>query len=162
MADHLVLLPTDLYPVAPCDAPEQQPDQLQLLTNIIQQLAAHVETLSVAAAPTKHTPSTIPTADFDRAAGGRRELDALPVDSTNTPLEYIDPREWSDFASRTFADCLPPSGTTLPCLWNPRHDEADNFLRTTREYPPATSIDTCYAMVYLRPPLTRHLKMLWK
>jgi hypothetical protein len=36
------------------------------------------------------------------------------------------------------------------------------FLRITRESPPATSIDTCNAMVYLRPPLTRHSKLLWK
>jgi hypothetical protein len=100
-----------------------------LLTQIVKQLAAHVETLSDAAAPTKHTTSVIPTADSDSAAGGRLELDALPGDSKNTrPLEYIDPREWSDFASRTFADCLPPYGTTVPCLWNPRHDEADKFF----------------------------------
>jgi hypothetical protein len=39
MADRLVL-PTDLYPVAPSDAPEQQPDKLKLLTNIVQLLAA--------------------------------------------------------------------------------------------------------------------------
>jgi hypothetical protein len=127
MADRLVL-PTDLYPVAPGDAPEQQPYQLQLLTHIVKQLAAHVETLSVAAAPTKHTTSAIPTADSDSAAGGRLELDALLADSTNTPLEYIDPREWSSFASRTFADCLPPSGTTVPCLSNPRHHEADKCV----------------------------------
>jgi hypothetical protein len=85
MADRLAL-PTDLYPVAPGDAPEQQPNQLQLLTKIVHQVAAHVETLSVAAALTKHTTSTIPTADSERAAGGRLELDALPHDSTNTPL----------------------------------------------------------------------------
>jgi hypothetical protein len=54
MADRVVL-PADLYPVAPGDAPEQHPDQLQLLTQIVKQLAAQVETLSVAAAPTKHT-----------------------------------------------------------------------------------------------------------
>jgi hypothetical protein len=72
--------------VAPGDAPEQQPHQLQLLTKIVQQLAAQVETLSVATAPTKHTTSAIPTADSDKAAGGRLELDALPADSTNTPL----------------------------------------------------------------------------
>jgi hypothetical protein len=126
MADRLVL-PTDLY-VAPGDAPEQQPDQLQLLTQIVQQLAAQVETLSVATASTKPTTSAIPTADSDSAAGGRLELDALPADSKTNPLEYIDPREWSEFASRTFADCLPPSGTTAPCLWNPRHDEADKFF----------------------------------
>jgi hypothetical protein len=47
-----MVLPTDLYPVAPGDAPEQQPKQLQLLTNIVQQLAAQVDTLSIAAAPT--------------------------------------------------------------------------------------------------------------
>jgi hypothetical protein len=121
-------LPTDLYPVAPGDAPEQQPDQLQLLTKIVHQLAAQVETLSVAAAPIKHTTSAIPTSDSDRAAGGRLELDALPADSTNAPLEYIDPREWSDFASRTFAECLPLSGTTAQCLRNPRHNEAEFFL----------------------------------
>jgi hypothetical protein len=57
--------------------------------------SSQVETLSVAAAPTNHTTSATPTADSDRAAGGRLELDALPTDSTNTPLEYIDPREWS-------------------------------------------------------------------
>jgi hypothetical protein len=34
MADRLVL-PTDLYPVAPGDAPEEQQDQLQLLTKIV-------------------------------------------------------------------------------------------------------------------------------
>jgi hypothetical protein len=69
MVDNLVL-PTDLYHVALSDAPEQQPRHLQLMTNIVQQLAAHVETLSIAAAPTKHTTSANPTADFDRAAGG--------------------------------------------------------------------------------------------
>jgi hypothetical protein len=65
-----MVLPTDLYPVAPGDAPEQPPNQLQLLTKIVQQLAARVETLSVAAAPTKQTTLAIPTADFDSAAGG--------------------------------------------------------------------------------------------
>jgi hypothetical protein len=93
MADRLVF-PTNLYPDAHGDAPEHQPYPLQLLTKSVQQLAAHVETLSVAAAPTKHTTSAIPAAHFDSAAGGRRELDALPADSTNTPLEYIDPKEW--------------------------------------------------------------------
>jgi hypothetical protein len=63
-------LPTDLYPVAHGDAPEQQPHQVQLLTNIVQQLAVHVETLYIAAAPTKHITSAIPTADFDGVAGG--------------------------------------------------------------------------------------------
>jgi hypothetical protein len=76
MADHLAL-PTDLYPVAPDDAPEQQPNQLQLLANIVRHLAAQVETLSIAAAPTKETNSANPTVDFDRAAGGRREHGAL-------------------------------------------------------------------------------------
>jgi hypothetical protein len=127
MAYRLVL-PTDLYPVAHGDAPEQQPDQLQMMANIVQQLVTEVETLFIAAAPTKHTTSAIPTTDFDRAAGGRREHDALPADSKDTPLEYIDPREWTDFASRTFAECLPPSGTTVQCLWNPRQNVADNFL----------------------------------
>jgi NifB/MoaA-like Fe-S oxidoreductase len=60
MGDRLVL-PTDLYPVAPGDAPEQQPNQLQSLTKIVQQIAAQVETLSVIAAPTKHTSLAIPT-----------------------------------------------------------------------------------------------------
>jgi hypothetical protein len=81
MTDRMVL-PTDLYPVAPSDAPEEQPYQLQLLTNIVQHLAAHVETLSIAAAPTKQTTSANPTADFNGAAGGRREHDALPADNT--------------------------------------------------------------------------------
>jgi hypothetical protein len=54
MADRLVL-PTDLYPVAHGDAPEQQPYQLQPLTNIVQQLATQVESLSIAAASTKQT-----------------------------------------------------------------------------------------------------------
>jgi hypothetical protein len=90
MEDRLVL-PTDLYPVAPGDAAEEQQDQLQLQTHIVKQLATQVETLSVAPAPTKHTTSAITTADSDSAAGGRIELDALPADSTNTPLEYIDP-----------------------------------------------------------------------
>jgi hypothetical protein len=128
MANRLVL-PTDLYPVAPGDAPEQQLDHLQLLTNIVQQLTSHVETLSIAAAPTKYTTSPNPTTDFDRDAGGRREHDALSGDSKATPLGYIDdPREWTDFASRTFAECLPPSGTTVPFMWNPRHDEADKLF----------------------------------
>jgi hypothetical protein len=115
MADRRVL-PTDLYPVAPGDAPEQEPYHLQLLATIVQQLEAQVETLSVAAAPIEHTTSAIPTADSDRAADGRLELHALPYDSTYTPQEYIDHREWSDFASRTLAECLPPSGTTVPCV----------------------------------------------
>jgi hypothetical protein len=51
MADRHVL-PTDLFPYAHGDAPEQQ-DQLQLLTNIVQQLATHVENVSIAAAPSK-------------------------------------------------------------------------------------------------------------
>jgi hypothetical protein len=80
MADRVVL-PTDLYPVAPGDAPEQLPDQLQLVTQIVQQIAPQVETLSVAAAPTKHTTSAIPTDDSDSTAGVRLELDALPADS---------------------------------------------------------------------------------
>jgi hypothetical protein len=37
MADRMVL-PTDLYPVAPGDAPERHPDQLQLLAYIVQHL----------------------------------------------------------------------------------------------------------------------------
>jgi hypothetical protein len=41
-------------------------------------------------------------------------------------VEYIDPIEWIDYASRTFAECMPPTGRTTPCLWNPRDDEADN------------------------------------
>jgi hypothetical protein len=122
---HRLVLPTDLYPVAPSYAPEPQPDQLQLLTNIVHQLATQVETLSIATAPIKHTTSANPTADFDRTAGGRREHDAVPADSKGLPLEYINPREWTDFASRTFAECLPPSGTAVPCMWNPRHDKAD-------------------------------------
>jgi hypothetical protein len=132
MAERLVLL-TDLYPLAPSDAPEQQPHQLQLLTNIVQQLAAQVETLSIASAPTKHTTSANPTADFDGGAGGRREHDALPADSKENHVEYIDPREWTDFASRTFAECQLSTGTTAPCLWNPRHDEADKFFYSHRE-----------------------------
>jgi hypothetical protein len=40
MADRMVLQ-TDLYPVAPGEAPEHHPHHLQLLTNIVQQLAAH-------------------------------------------------------------------------------------------------------------------------
>jgi hypothetical protein len=52
MADHLAL-PADLYPVAPDDAPEQQPNQLQSLANIVRHLATQVETLSIAAASTK-------------------------------------------------------------------------------------------------------------
>jgi hypothetical protein len=94
MGDRLVL-PTDLYPVAPCDAPEQHPYQKQLLTNIVQQLATQVEALSIAAAPTKHTTLAILTTDFDRVAGGRREHDALPANSKDIPLEYIDPRKWT-------------------------------------------------------------------
>jgi hypothetical protein len=96
-----MVLPTDLYPVAPGGAPEQQLDQLQLLTKIVQQLAAQVETLSVAVAPTKHTTLAIPTTDSDTAAGGRLELDALPADSTNTPLEYIDPLAWQTYPTVT-------------------------------------------------------------
>jgi hypothetical protein len=52
MADRHVF-PIDLYPVAPGDVPEQHPNQLQLLTNIVHELATQVETLSIAAAPTK-------------------------------------------------------------------------------------------------------------
>jgi hypothetical protein len=37
-----------------------------------------------------------------------------------------------------------------------------NVLRTTRESPPATTTNNCSAMVYLRPLLTRHSKLLWK
>jgi hypothetical protein len=96
MEDRLVL-PTELYPVAFRDAPEQLPDQLKFLTNIVHQLAtAHVDTPSIEGAPTKHTTSVNPTADFERAAGGRREHDAIQVDSNGNPLEYIvniDPRE---------------------------------------------------------------------
>jgi hypothetical protein len=77
-----VVMRHDLYPVAPCDAPEHQPDQLQLLTNNVHQLAAQVETLSRATAPTKQTYSTHPTTDFDRAAGGRYEHDARQVTVT--------------------------------------------------------------------------------
>jgi hypothetical protein len=51
MADHMVL-PTDLYPAAIGEALEQQPDQLQLMTSIVQQLATQVETLLIATAPT--------------------------------------------------------------------------------------------------------------
>jgi hypothetical protein len=69
MADRLVL-PNDLYPVAPCDAPEQQPDKLQMLTSTVKQLASQVETLSLAAAQTKETNSANPIANFDRATGG--------------------------------------------------------------------------------------------
>jgi hypothetical protein len=64
MADRLVL-PTDLYPVASSDAQEQQLDQLQLLIIFAQQLAINIGTLSLAAAPTKHTTSANPTTDFD-------------------------------------------------------------------------------------------------
>jgi hypothetical protein len=133
MADRLVL-PIDLYPVAPGDAPEEQPYQLQLqLTQIVKHLAAQVETLSVAAAPTKHTTSAIPTVDSDSAAGGRLELDALPIDCKNTPLDYIDPREWSDFASRTFADCLPPSSTIVPCRVKPSTRRGRQIVNGQRE-----------------------------
>jgi hypothetical protein len=48
-------------------------------------------------------------------------------------MEHIDPREWTDFASRTFAECMPPTGTTATCIWNPRHDEADKcFIDAAR------------------------------
>jgi hypothetical protein len=60
MADRLVFS-IDLIPVAHGDAPDQQLDQLQLLTSIVQQLAAHVETMSIAAAPTKQITSANPT-----------------------------------------------------------------------------------------------------
>jgi hypothetical protein len=81
MANHMVLH-TDLYPVASGDAPEQKPCQVELLTSIVHQLASHVETLSLAATPTKHTTSANPTTEFDRAAGGRREHDALSPNNT--------------------------------------------------------------------------------
>jgi hypothetical protein len=80
MADRLVLR-TDLYPVAHGHAPEHQPHQLQLPTNVVQHLTTQVDTLSIAATSTKHTTSANPTADFDRAAGERREHDALPSNS---------------------------------------------------------------------------------
>jgi hypothetical protein len=48
-------------------------------------------------------------------------------------MEYIDPREWTSYASRTLAECMPPADTTAPCMWNPRHDEAGNFsIETAR------------------------------
>jgi hypothetical protein len=131
MADRLVL-PTDLYPVAPRRA-RTAARPAAINDTDCKAVSTPSETPSVAAAPTKHTTLAIPTADSDTAAGGRLELDALPADRENTPLEYIDPKEWSDFPSRRFADCLPPSGTTIPCLWNPRHDEADNFFNGQRE-----------------------------
>jgi hypothetical protein len=106
MADRLVL-PTDLYPVAHGDAPEQQPYQLQPLTNIVQHLATQVESLSIAAASTKQTTSANPTSDFDRAAGERGEHDALQADSNDNPLDDIYPRYWTYYASRAFAECLP-------------------------------------------------------
>jgi hypothetical protein len=118
MADRLVL-PTDLYPVAPRDAPEPQPSPLQWLINIVHLLAAQVEALSIAAAPTKHNTSTNPTADFDTAAGGLREHDALPIASKDSPLEYIDSREWTDFASRRPVHsrnaCPPPAQPPRAC-----------------------------------------------
>jgi hypothetical protein len=130
MADRLVL-PNNLHPVAPCDAPEKQLDQIQLLTKIVHQVATHVETLSIAIAPTKPTTAANPTAEFDRTVSGRHGHDAQPVDSNDNPLEYIDPREWTDYASRTFAECLPPTGIATPCLWNPRHDEAHKHFTET-------------------------------
>jgi hypothetical protein len=86
-------LPYDLYPIAHGEAPDRQPDQLKLLTNIVQKIAAQVETMSLAAAPTKHTTSANPTADFDRATGGRRKHDALQAHSNDNPMEYTDPLE---------------------------------------------------------------------
>jgi hypothetical protein len=116
----------DLYHVPLGDVPEHKPNQLKLLTNIVQRLATQVETLCIAAAPTKHTVVANPTADFDRAAGGRHEQDAQLAHSNDNPLEYIDPRESIDYASRLFADCMPPTGTIAPCLENSRHKQADN------------------------------------
>jgi hypothetical protein len=127
-----------------------------------QQLAILVETLSHATAPTKPTTRANPTADFDRTAGGRHGHDAQHGDTNDNPLEYIDPIEWTDYASRAFAECMHPIGKTAPCVWNPRHDEADNSLWIPLEFPCATNSATCFAMVCLRPPLTRHPKLLWK
>jgi hypothetical protein len=74
-------------------------------------IAAHVETLPLAAAPTKQTNASDTTADFNRAAGGRHEHDNRPSDGNYNSLEYIEPKEWMDYASRMFAECLPPTGT---------------------------------------------------
>jgi hypothetical protein len=68
--------------------------------------------MSIAAAPTKHATSANPTADFNGAAGGRREHDPLEADSNDNPMEYIDPKEWTNYVSRTFAECMHPTGTT--------------------------------------------------
>jgi hypothetical protein len=128
-------LPHDLYPIAPGDAPEQHSDRLQLLTNIVQQSVAHVEDSSLAAAPTTTTNAANTTTEFDRAAGGPYEHNARTTDSSD-PLEYIDPKEWTYCASRTFALYLPPSGTSAPCLWNPRYDEAEKIFTETARISP--------------------------
>jgi hypothetical protein len=87
-----VVLPHDLYSVAPCDSPEQEAYQLQLVTSNVLQLDAQVEALSLATAPTKQSNSSNPTNDFNRPAGRRNDHDARPANSNDNPLEYIDPR----------------------------------------------------------------------
>jgi hypothetical protein len=93
MADRL---PRDLNPATHGDAPEQQ---LQLLTNVVQHLAAQVESPSLATVSTTTTYSANPKAEFDRVAGGRHEHDARPTYNNDNPLEYIDPMEWTHDAS---------------------------------------------------------------
>jgi hypothetical protein len=72
----------------------------------------HVETLSIAAAPTNGLLQ--PT--LQSISTEQRVDDALQADSNDNPLEYIDPAKWTDYASRMFVECLPPTGTTTPCM----------------------------------------------
>jgi hypothetical protein len=87
-----MVLPHDLYPVAPGDALDEQPNKLQLLTNIEHQLAVHVESLPLAAAAAiKQTIEAYLTPNFDRVTGGRHKHDSRQAHINDNPLEYIDP-----------------------------------------------------------------------
>jgi hypothetical protein len=88
MADRM---PHDLYPVAPSYAlAQQQPDYMQLLTIILHQLAAQVDTLSLAAAPTHTNNSANPTTEFDDVTADKRhEHDARPAESNDNPIARV-------------------------------------------------------------------------
>jgi hypothetical protein len=155
-------LPTDLYPVAPSYAPEHESYQLQLLINIAHQVAAHVETLSIAASPTKPTTSPNPQPILielrvdDASATLYKVIVTTTLWSTSTPESGQTTRPVCSLNS-----CPPPAQQPRACgiLDTTRQT---SFLLTPLEFPHATSINTCYAMMHLRPPLTRHSKLLWK
>jgi hypothetical protein len=122
MTDRLVL-PTDLYPVAPGDAPEQESYQLQLLTNIAHHLAAHVEILSIAASPTKQTsppnpqPILIELRVDDSSATLYKAILTTTLWSTSTPESGQTTRP-----VRSLNFCLPPA----------QQPRAGGILDTTR------------------------------